>query len=80
MTVLMSDDKEPRIEMSPEAQAAVDGDKDLKEFMVKFSADAKNAMLAVQAGRYKDFGEAMAALGYEADRYDPDEDEEDLDE
>lgn len=76
---MKDDDKEPTIILMPEAQAQVDADDDLKKFLVKFSADAKNAILAVQAGRYKDFGEAMAALGYEADRYDPDEDDDDED-
>lgn len=71
------DDKEPRIEMTPEAQTQVDEDDDLKKFMVKFSADAKNAILAVRAGRYEDFGEAMAALGYETNKFDPDEDDDD---
>ncbi len=74
----MSDDKEPRVVLSAQAQAQADEDEDLQKFLVKFSADCKNAMLAMQAGRYKDFGEAMIALGYEADRsYEPDDDDED---
>lgn len=76
----MTGDDEPTIEMTPQAQAQVDNDKDLKDFLVKFSADAKNAMLAVRAGRYQDFGEAMAALGYETAPYDPDLDGDDDDE